>query len=128
MITRENFRAALQKAVEDRGEGWVYPDNAEWRAPNHIGETYACLYVKADGLPACLIGYAVHAIDPEGFAHKMGGREKPLIVRADQFLHLFGVKDEGLMGAAMDAQDAQDQGYSWGEAVAKFDRTMGVYA
>lgn len=110
-ITRESFRAALAKAVEEKGVDYVYPRN--------MTRAGRCQYV-VDGEPACLIGYALWGFDPD-IVMSMPNDS------AAQIMHsLFGVEDSLLRGAANMAQAAQDSFMSWGDALRELDETLGL--
>jgi hypothetical protein len=102
-VTRENFTAAMEQAVKDRGEDFVYPD--EW---NGAGGT--CRYQLEDGTPACIVGYALHLIDPA----LVPGPEN--YSSADALLVNLGAPVD-VANAARTAQFAQDFNQTWGEAL-----------
>ena len=118
-ITRENFTAAMRAAVAERGEDWVYPaeggELAEqgWRSE----EGGACVYVLPDGSPACLIGLALYKIDP-ALVEGLEGED----VTALRLLQRLGVDDGRLYMAAHVAQEAQDLGDTWGNALKIYER------
>lgn len=108
--TDDQFTAAIRKAVEIRGADYLYPtpefiernpEYADWRtAGNH------CKY-QAAGEPACLIGLALHLIDPELVPDEHSFQD------ADSVLEELGF-DPGVARAALTAQTLQDEGESWG--------------
>ena len=120
-ITRENFTAAMRAAVAERGEDWVYPAEGSelaeqgWRSE----EGQECVYVLPDGSPACLIGLALYKIDPA----LVEGLEGDVATALRLFQRL-GVEDGRLYGAAQDAQDAQDSGVTWGNALKIYERAL----
>ena len=120
-ITRENFTAAMRAAVAERGGDWVYPAEGSelaeqgWRSK----EWGACVYVLPDGSPACLIGLALYKIDP-ALVEGLEGEN----VTALRLLQRLGVEDGELYWAAQDAQDAQDLGEAWGNALKIYERAM----
>ena len=116
-ITRENFTRAMREAVAERGAGFVYPEQGSelakqgWRSGG-----VTCVYALPSGEPGCLIGLALHKIDPE-----LLESVRSSLVPAQQVLqHMLGVQDYALAYAAREAQEAQDSGKTWGEALAKF--------
>ena len=132
-ITRENFLAAMRKAVEKRGEDYVYPSLEE--DPSLRGNAGECLYSK-DGQPQCIIGMALYLIDPalmptnvdkDELALNWAGDEHRyphLDMDAHPVLRRRGVTDRGLLDAAAAAQSLQDSGHRWGEALEVFENGL----
>jgi hypothetical protein len=117
-ITVRQFTEAMRAAVAERGENWVYPANDQvahdtgWRDGRGF-----CQYTTADGEPGCLIGLALHKIDPSivpAYGSLMG---------ADLTLKAFGLP-HSVQVAAQSAQSAQDDGETWGEALAQYERAL----
>lgn len=118
-ITRESFTAAMEAAVAERGEDFIYP--AEWKAPfnkDKPEQGTRCLYYVPEVGAACIIGLTleklgvdVAAIAPNKNADYLLGEE-------------LGVKDNGLIWAAISAQRFQDQGSTWGHALEKYHETL----
>jgi hypothetical protein len=135
-ITRENFTAAMERAVAERGADYKYPTaqlNPEWEGTNpgvnipriiaddYHTQTGACFYSTPGGEPACIIGQALFNIDPKLLP-------KPdLVAGAEDVLYNMGVRDNGLRLAANKAQEAQDDGERWGSALAEFLLQLGEY-
>lgn len=108
-ITVEGVKAELQKALEVRGEDYVYPKVDGY-----------CNYVR-DGEPSCLVGVVLHAL----------GVPVERLEKADRFP--VGGKSAGALMRELDAegwtiphevrwifanvQDEQDNGVPWGIAV-----------
>ena len=113
-ITRENFTAAMERAVTERGEDFVYPE--EWRTADGLG---ACKYSLGDGTPACIIGLALWYIDPGLVpdSSEFGG--------ANAVLSELGVEDPILEVAARAAQINQDSRRTWGDALAAYKAELG---
>ena len=103
-ITRENFTAALERAVAERGEDFVYPE--AW-----MTSANACQYSLRDGTPACIIGLALSYIDPELVPDSF------YFGAVDGVLEDLGVEDGALIIAARAAQIRQDRGYTWGRSL-----------
>lgn len=105
----------IKAAVAERGEGWTYPpkvllnENSDWRSSG------ACVNLLPDGSPACIIGFAAtHAglpIDRESN-----------VLSAD-YEHGWGLSRRVLM-ALLEAQKEQDNGHSWGEALAAAEKEL----
>ena len=57
MTTYAEMKAALERAVEERGADFVYPE--EWR------ETRMCRYRLPDGRPGCIVGLAMSYLMPD---------------------------------------------------------------
>ena len=112
--TDEDFIAAMRKAVAERGEDFVYPD--EWRKASEDGES--CMYVH-EGKPACLIGLAVYIATGELVPDAYEG------AMADEVIgdRMPGVSDRARK-AAFEAQATQDDGFTWGEALREFEMLL----
>lgn len=139
IITDEEFVAAFDAAVEERGRDFVYPD--EWKIPMLEGDTsprnMTCLYNLDDGAPACVWGLAFHKLglapatgvitdikDMTSDTHmsdymgdgwlSLPGEEEAVSwrERADVEFRLSRQTRE----AAGVAQTCQDTGKTWGEA------------
>lgn len=109
-ITEAEFTAAMEAAVAERGENYVY------KAPLD-GD---CVYVDQDGNPSCLIGAAIAKIDPSllpewgDFANDGGA--------AATFGHVLSTHRLAL--AADQAQNTQDGGGTWGDALENYKWTL----
>ena len=121
-ITRENFTAALEAVVAERGEDFVYP--VKWREEPPIGmspEEGRCKYTvtNEDGerVGACIVGAALE--------HLLG---HPYEGPNDSAFHLlidgFNVEDEEFANAVAEAQAKQDGGGTWGQALAVYKRFL----
>lgn len=118
-ITEEQFTKAMHEAVAERGENWVYPslpeeEEREGLATEWRSESGLCRYSKSNGEPACIIGLALHKIDPS------------LVPPANNFNSASTVlSGKGLPRsvtfAAQHAQAAQDSGRPWGQALAEYE-------
>ena len=112
-ITRENFTAAMRAAVAERGEDFVYPaQGSELAEQGWRSEQGTCVYVLPDGSPACLIGLALYKIDP-ALVEGLEGEDATAL----RLLQRLGVEDGRLYWAAQVAQQAQDLGETWGDAL-----------
>ena len=106
LITAEEMLAALEWAVEQKGADYVYPD--ELKEPDADGMP-ECRYRRSTtGEPCCIVGVAVDHLRP-GFSFR---EHSPAIVT------LSGVADRDAREIALTAQNAQDDGCTWREAVA----------
>lgn len=109
----------LRAAVEKRGEDYVFPSDLD-----HRGESGACRYVTGDGLPACIVGEVLYAIDPAivpGHDTFMdaGDLFGELMFDGDEFEEREGPKFElDLKSQTLleKAQRAQDSDLPWGES------------
>jgi len=125
-ITRETFTAAMEAAVAERGADWTYPEPtpktpgyAGFQADDwHSGNWGACVYSTPDGTPACIIGLALHKIDPALVP------EWDTVAPATSVLRDAGVTDYLLRVAARAAQREQDSGKTWGEALAVYRHVL----
>jgi len=110
LIEALHWRGLLVKAIEEKGEGYVYP-----RRP--VSETYMCRYVL-DGKPSCLIGHAMYYNgDPLAEIAKHEGRGAYAPVSA-----LHQGLDWYVIHALQEAQGGQDVGETWGSALRRYDQ------
>ena len=121
IITKEVFTAAMEEAVKLRGKDYTYPSIAQvasdprlagWR---NKGDDM-CKY-QVSGEPACLIGLALYLIDPDLVPGEdvYGG--------ADVVLDKLGASEDVALAASY-AQDFQDEGYTWGEALTQYKSAL----
>jgi len=117
VITVEQARAALTQAVEQRGADYVY---------NMVNGT--CVY--NDNGPSCIVGQAVYNIDPELFnrlaeeeSERRGNDGDGLVVGGIESLEFDFVAKQALG----EAQHAQDNRKSWGEALEVFESTVNYW-
>lgn len=113
-ITAENFTAAMREAVAERGEDYVYSDGQ----PGWEAKDGGCRYALDDGTPACLIGLALYKVDPSLVPTDDG-------LNAYQVLYSLGASKDVLL-AAGNAQEMQDTGKTWGQALVMYESLMGV--
>lgn len=104
LITLDEIRAAIKRAVEERGEDYVYPE--EEKKENPIRHSMECQYRKADGTPSCLIGLAVYYINPDIVLPEFRGA----------WVALQEFADRDAIDYAQAAQTVQDEGGTWGKA------------
>jgi hypothetical protein len=122
-LNRTEVIQAAKDLVAEAGEGYVYPGAA-------IGQ---CSYDAHDGIPACLVGQIVERLDPEKYdllvqfenggvphynevyytewgihAKSIAGNVTPLIDTGD---------DDELGKALLAAQNRQDNGKPWADAI-----------
>ena len=100
-LTPETFLTLLKRAVDKRGEDYVYPYHQRYGG--------LCCYSYA-GEPSCIIGEVIHSIDPDMLP------SEDLIVGARPLLVRLGVTNEIVLIAAGKAQSLQDNDCPWGEA------------
>lgn len=115
MITEEEFTAAMEAAVAERGEDFVYPD--EWR--DEYSE--ACRYSLPDGTPACIIGLALHKINP-ALVPTYDNTERALDV-----FEAIGDVPQNVALAAQRAQSQQDADKTWGVALEAYKDALEQY-
>lgn len=124
-ITREGFIQAVRDAVTERGEDWVYPQDRHdarwWARRSTVKEDYICRYAQPDGTPACLFGLALSklGVDIEEFGGESLGISDLLGRLTDPSL-----LGSDLIRAAEGAQEAQDNGLSWGVALQEFEEAL----
>ena len=110
MTTRIEYAEAvelLQRAVAEKGADYVYdPDSAN---PG----SYGCAYFQQDGTPSCLVGHVIaYKGLTKGLLGVWNGSDVDLLVERG-FLDL----DERAQWLLANAQNLQDNGKSWGEAL-----------
>lgn len=111
-ITREGFTKALQDAVADAGDDYVYP------------RENGCQYVH-NGAPSCLIGHALHRMGaPIKELATFDSYRPGITASAETALRHLGCPDSRLRCAAEAAQQAQDDGKTWGRARDVFLRVL----
>lgn len=115
----QRFIEAMEAAVAQRGEDFVYPrdthkDDDEWWSDG------ACVYSKPDGTPACIIGLALTLAGETPPPYTFGA------IGADAVLDNRGY-GPAVQNAAANAQVAQDKGLTWGEALKDFRESLGEY-
>lgn len=123
-ITVEQFTAAMEAAVAERGADYVYPAPVEKGHPDdYHNAAGTCMYQTSDGAPACIIGVALSKIDPSlmpAYGDTFG---------ASAVIHrLTDGNSYELPEAAGAAQDAQDQGKTWGEALEAYKKSLKEFA
>lgn len=111
MSTKEHVLDLMRRAVEIRGEKFVYS-----RKPDG-GDYDDCWYVR-EGQPDCLIGLMAHldGVPLETLAKYEGVTVKSLIDG--------GVVDWPMKHALFLAQQHQDEGWEYGEILKEFERSL----
>lgn len=116
----EEVMAALRKAVELKGEDYTYPDNEMADG--------TCRYATAESTPSCIVGHVVHILDPEAFAQlaRVEGEHGTDAASSLAWRPIDG--GEGYLapgfwsdraaGFLQAAQNMQDGGFTWGDALA----------
>jgi len=123
-ITPENFRAALQRAVDARGANYIYQKVEVYEGSGNWG----CAYIDPQtGEASCLIGCALvdlgvskewlRLVDIDAEASGLPSST------ADSVLRTLGAYAD-IANAARDAQTEQDTGGNWGHALEAFDDWM----
>lgn len=119
--TPERTLELIDQAVRERGKEFVYP--TEWKT--HAGRwddevldlaydraPTLCMYVQRDQVgPACIVGYVLHE-----YGVSLGELSSTEGIAASGACESFGVDIES-RELLMTAQNAQDVGKSWGEAL-----------
>lgn len=115
-FTEEAVREALYAAVEEKGEGYIYPDSEK-----DAGSM--CLYLTYDEAnnptgPSCIVGNVLLrlGVDPATLKDYEGQD-------GEDVAEAFGI-DNRVAQALYSAQGAQDTGSTWGEARAEFEREL----
>lgn len=130
----QRFIEAMHAAVEERGRDFIYP-KPEYDAVRahgyvtddwHVPQTAVCVYALPTGEPGCLIGMALHKIDPTFVPSYDDSAAMDEDMDADSVLTRLGdegklVLSLGVKQAARMAQQKQDGGLTWGTAIQTFD-------
>ena len=126
-ITYEDAVLLLKQIVADRGEDWVYPnfdDCQECSALRreeedaycswHMNE--GCRYFTEEGQPACIVGeFFSRTLQPEDLNRfYLEGRT---VTDALQYLPM--EVDEQTRSLLLTAQQSQDTGHTWGNALTR---------
>jgi hypothetical protein len=112
-LTYKNSVELLHRAVRERGEGFVYPQ--EWtRRVNEKG-SFTCQYVHPDGTcPGCIIGYVLYLHGVPLDILKLHEGENAV----DLLENLNIIREEDLVDYLLTrVQVNQDGGLSWKKAV-----------
>lgn len=107
-LTTGEFLHTLREVVAEKGAGYVYPESEK-------DDTGSCRY-RYEGKPSCIIG---HVLDRLGF----GVGESWEQTKASFVLRPLGASPS-VQRLADAAQLAQDEGRSWGEALAEAERLV----
>lgn len=105
------IRKLILKAIDEKGEDYVYP--AELRE-----EFDTCLYFTPDGAPACIIGHVLAYKGIEA-TYDIEGQSAYDVLRSCWPEPL----PAAVLIAATQAQQTQDGGGTWADALETFDRT-----
>lgn len=110
----------MEKAIADRGEGWVYPIGTAVEAGvagafpgmQPMTEGVPCQYTLPNGQPACAVGEILHlaGIDIE---HEEDENKMSVDVLAMNYV--FDTDEKGARYLS-ELQTQQDRGQPWGEA------------
>jgi hypothetical protein len=120
-FTIEQFTAALEAAVAERGKDYIYPRGNR----DYTTESGTCVYSTPGGEPACLIGLALHKIDPSlvpeyGIVSGATDVLRALVDADDPESEEFNL----FLNAADNAQGAQDMAKTWGKALTTYKATL----
>lgn len=101
LITLEEMRGAIKRAVEERGEGFVYEKKLGYETICHYNH-------PVTGEPDCLIGLAWSYLRPTDRLEAVGPACEVLLGKATSNACTY----------AQEAQWVQDEEGTWGEALA----------
>jgi hypothetical protein len=106
LLNIEEVAELAKKAVAERGEDFVYPD--EWKSEDNV-----CLYKLPNGEPGCIVGYM---FPNYYFIEGEGASENLTSVVVDRFAGMY----------LNVLQGRQDIGNTWGEALRIANAQCGV--
>lgn len=113
--TREYVTRLMEEAVALKGEDYVYemPRNKE-------GDVIGCSYIHNDQ-PSCIVGHVLVAagVDPDQLHQHEGVAAENLTIRVQLW-----DTDYTMSRALNAAQEAQDSGETWGEALRVFKEEL----
>lgn len=111
-FTLDQVLDAAREAVNEKGSEYIYP-----------GAGSACFYATYNEKPSCIVGHVIFKLDPEAFAtiataEREGGESKAAtdLEYSDWLPDNFWTADAAT--AMQYAQVAQDEGATWGDALA----------
>lgn len=121
-ISDAEFTDAMRAAVLERGSDFVYPQQSDEQLyeDDEWHDRGACMYSKEDGTAACLLGLAISTIDP-ALLPAWGTPENT--DNGQLWLESVGVSRRAARAAGV-AQNRQDMGRTWGEALLAYEAFM----
>lgn len=110
--TNAEINAALKKALDAKGEDYVYTERSNG----------ACVY-SLGGEPSCIVGHVLHALDPEMFKRVAEFEADPNENDDDTSFSSLATRlglpfETEQRRALQNVQVQQDCGKTWGSAVA----------
>lgn len=128
-ITAKNLRAALKAAVDLKGEDYIYV-NPDGRVASEE-ESISCSYYCGDGSgenygePSCIFGHALMSMGiTTAQLDWAGGSFIGMMLETLESKGWITPVSFEVKAAAYAAQQAQDNGKTWGEALGAFDREL----
>lgn len=121
-LTKNAVTETLKSLLAEKGEDYIYP-----------GAGRNCTYSEGDGAPSCIVGHVVAALDPEAFKQivEVERYEGESWSAAQMFSEGFGeagatvATDSAVLATALQlAQEVQDSGASWGDAVKAYNEAI----
>lgn len=119
-FTFEQVLEATRAIVDERGHDFIYQQVVRYHEP--LGrEIPQCVYADDEGQPSCLVGHVIHRLDPEAF-ETLARRERSEGGDIADSLRLRGHLPQDFWtddaeAAMVYAQDVQDSGDTWSEAL-----------
>lgn len=104
MFTVEDVENALDAAVKEMGDGYVYE-----RVETDNG-CLACLYQNPDGTPSCIVGHVAYKL---GISLDRFTENRTFTQQSDELLDMFPPVTQMALN---EAQNKQDEGETWGVA------------
>lgn len=105
------FTKSLRRVVRKRGKRYVY---------SHVDGPNVTKYLNPDGSPSCLIAYA---LDDMKIAMSSYWDQSEIEKSAHTIMESLGFPESTCVAATI-AQTAQDDGYTWGQALKKYKSSL----
>lgn len=115
-FTREDVRKAMAEVVAEMGDGYTYPEEEK--------ELGACQYANDEGKPSCIVGHVIFKLDEGAFWRlaraeaEHGTEQAASLTYSGHYLDRDFWDSEAAYFAEV-AQQYQDEGVSWGGALAE---------
>lgn len=124
-INIDDVTAAMERAVALKGADYVYPD------------ADGCRYSWNDGTPACIVGHVAADLWPDKFKEVADYERVEEASGSVDGAFVFGLGEDRAGGGVLSiqpdrvvrnalqrAQNTQDNGFTWGEALAEYKKAL----